>query len=673
MQNGKLQTSEIEELEHFWIDLPDGTRLSARMWRPITAVQTPVPAILEYIPYRKNDGTAYRDALRLPFLAQNGYAVVRVDVRGTGESDGYITDEYTPQELQDGCDVIGWIAAQSWCDGNVGMTGKSWGGFNCLQIAAMRPPALKAVLAVAFTDNRYTDDVHYLGGCVSASEMLSWSSIMLADLPTPPDPRLVGDEWREKWLARLEQQTPWVERWLDHQTFDAYWQHGSVCVDYDAIEIPVYAVCGLSDGYPNSVLRVLENLKGPRKGLLGPWGHVYPAQGYPEPAIGFLQESVRWWDRWLKQKPNGIENEPMLTTWMLDSVPPQSGYDERLGRWVADENWPSAAVELVDYAVFKDGPNDQDKFWTGTVSSPQTLGKDGGQWWGYGKTGQLPGDQQGADEASLSFTSDHLEAPLDILGFPEVTLRLTSDRPTGFVAVRLCDVRPDGESTLISYGVLNLTHRDGHESPRPMVPGEQVEVKLKLNATAYSLPEQHRLRLSISNAYWPLVWPAAESSTLTIFRYDCKLHLPLREPQDRDLDFLEAEPFDPAELCPEIPHEVLRPASHPREWETDLRGRLFYTRTDDEGRIKYLDHGLETDAKAVEVYSVLPDDPLSARVEINHTEEYQRGDWQVLIRTKSRMFCDKEFFYLENRLQTFENGEAVFDKSWEKKIRRYLL
>ncbi|MFK7804688.1 MAG: CocE/NonD family hydrolase [Anaerolineae bacterium] len=668
---------QIEEIEHFWITLPDGIRLSARMWRPKDALSNPVPAILEYIPYRKNDGTAYRDALRLPYLAGHGYAVVRVDVRGCGESDGFITDEYTAQELQDGCDVIAWIAAQEWCSGSIGMTGKSWGGFNCLQIAAMRPPALKAVLAVAFTDNRYTDDVHYLGGCVSASEMLSWSSIMLADLPVPPDPRLVGDEWREKWMARLEQQAPWVERWLEHQTFDDYWQHGSISVDYDAIEIPVYAVCGLSDGYPNSVLRLLENLKAPSKGLLGPWGHVYPAQGYPAPAIGFLQESVRWWDRWLKGIKNGIEDEPVLTTWMLDSVEPGENFDERPGRWVTDQSWPSTAVDYVDYAVFKDPPRSQlakqEDFWSGYISTPQTLGAEGGQWWGYGKKGQLPADQRLADTQALSFTSDPLEQPLGILGFPEVTLKLESNKPAGLVALRLCDVHPNGTSSLISYGVLNLTHRNGHEHPESLMPGERFEVKLKLNVAAYSMPVGHRMRLSISNSYWPLVWPSPEKGLLKIYRYDCNLRLPLRTPQDSDLDWLADDPFEPAELATPIPHEMLREAKHGREWETDLWGRKFYTRTDDEGRIKYLQHGLEVDARSEEIYSILPEDPLSARVEITHEEEVQRNEWKISIRTKSRMYCDAKYFYVENRLQVFENGDTAFDRQWEKKIPRNFL
>lgn len=666
--------SEIKETEHFYIPLPDGTRLSARMWAPADADKNRVPAVLEYIPYRKNDGTLMRDSLRQPIIAQAGYAVVRVDLRGTGESDGILRDEYSPQELQDGCDVIAWLAEQPWCTGNVGMTGKSWGGFNCLQIAAMRPPALKGVLAVAFTDNRYTDDVHYLGGCVSASEMLSWASIMLADLATPPDPRLAGEGWRDMWLERLNAQTPWVERWLEHQTFDEYWQHGSIAVDYDAIEVPVYAVCGLSDGYSNSVLRVLENLKGVRKGLLGPWGHVYPTQGYPAPAIDFLSEAIRWWDRWLKEEPNGIENEPMLTTWMLDSMPPRSGYDERYGRWVTDQSWPSSNVDYIDYAVFKDGPNDQEKFWSGDVSTPQTHGAKGGQWWGYGQKGQLPDDQQETDAEALTFTSDPLEHPVDILGFPEVTLRLTCDKPEGFVAVRLCDVRPDGQSVLISYGVLNLTHRHGHERPQKVVPGEEMEVTLRLNIAAYSLPAGHRLRLAISNTYWPLVWPAPETSNLHIYRYNCNLALPLRTPQRSDLVLMDKEPFGPPRLAEPFPHTVLRDPVHTREWSTDLLGRLFYVRTDDEGSMMYADAtpGLIVEAKAVETYSILPDDSLSARVEITHAEERWRGDWQISIRTLSRMSCDADHFYLENRLEVLENGRVVFDKIWEKAVGRWV-
>jgi putative CocE/NonD family hydrolase len=282
----------IQEIENAWIPMSDGARLAARLWLPADAHEHPVPAILEYIPYRKNDFTALRDSLRHPYFAGHGYACVRVDMRGSGDSDGILYDEYLPQEQDDALEVLAWIAAQPWCSGAVGIIGKSWGGFNGLQIAARRPPELKAVITLCSTDDRYADDVHFMGGCLLASDMLGWASIMLAYNARPPDPRFVGERWREMWLERMERTPPYIEAWLAHQRRDVFWQHGSVCEAYAAITCPVYAVGGWADGYTNAIPRLLEGLPGPRKGLIGPWAHEYPEVAAPGPAIGFLQECL---------------------------------------------------------------------------------------------------------------------------------------------------------------------------------------------------------------------------------------------------------------------------------------------------------------------------------------------------------------------------------------------
>ncbi len=312
---------EIVELENEWIVLADGTRLAARIWMPREARERPVPALLEYLPYRKNDGTAVRDSIRHPYLAGHGYAAVRVDMRGSGDSDGILLDEYLPQEQADALEILEWIAAQSWCTGKIGMFGKSWGGFNALQIAAHRPPALKAIITIASTDDRYADDVHYMGGCLLAYDMLPWASIMLTANATPPDPRWVGERWREMWLRRIEETPAYIESWMTHQRRSDYWKQGSVCEDWGAIDIPVYAVGGWADGYTNAIPRLLAGLRGPRKGLIGPWAHNFPEEGVPGPAIGFLQESLRWWDTWLKGIDTGIMDEPMLASWLQEAIP----------------------------------------------------------------------------------------------------------------------------------------------------------------------------------------------------------------------------------------------------------------------------------------------------------------------------------------------------------------
>lgn len=303
------------------IPLSDGVELYARIWRPVT--DEPVPALLEYLPYRLTDWTAPRDWQRHPWYAGHGYASVRVDVRGHGCSGGDPGDEYDARELADGVAVVEWLAAQPWCTGAVGMFGISWGGFNSLQIAALAPEALKAVVTVCSTDDRYDNDVHYMGGSVLAVDMHAWASTMLAFASRPPDPLYAGEGWREQWLARLDAVEPLVHTWLGHQTRDDYWRHGSVCEDYSAIGAAVLAVGGWHDPYRDTVLRLVEHLPAGRvRGLIGPWSHQYPDRGLPPgPAIGFLQETLRWWDHWLRGEDNGVMDEPLLRSWISESHP----------------------------------------------------------------------------------------------------------------------------------------------------------------------------------------------------------------------------------------------------------------------------------------------------------------------------------------------------------------
>ena len=336
--------SRIRTIGQAWIPMPDGTRLAARIWLPEDAEAVPVPAILDFLPYRQGDLMAARDAAIYPYLAARGYACARVDLRGTGNSEGIIHDEYTPQELQDGCDVIAWLAAQPWCDGKVGMTGISWGGFNSLQVAALRPDALRAVLSICASDDRYADDVHYRGGCVLAVDMLQWAVSMLVWNALPPDPAVAGPGWRERWLERLTLTPAFIEPWMSHQLRDEYWRHGSVCEDYAAIQVPVYAVGGWSDGYTDAIPRLLAGLTGPRKGLIGPWSHAFPNDSVPGPEIGFLEESLRWWDHWLKGIDTGIMDEPMLRAWMQEYTAPAPHHQDWPGRWVAEPCWPPAAA-----------------------------------------------------------------------------------------------------------------------------------------------------------------------------------------------------------------------------------------------------------------------------------------------------------------------------------------
>ncbi|MDQ2695137.1 MAG: CocE/NonD family hydrolase, partial [Pseudomonadota bacterium] len=334
----------IRDIENVWIPLADGCRLAARLWLPADAGHRPVPAILEYIPYRKRDFTRPRDEPMHRYFAGHGYAAVRVDLRGAGDSDGLLRDEYLQQELDDGVEVIRWIAAQPWCSGRVGMLGKSWGGINALQIAALAPPPLKAVITVCSTDDRYADDAHYMGGCL-LNENLIWGSVLMLYAALPPDPELVGGGWRDAWRARLAHLELFPQRWLRHPLRDGYWKHGSVGENLSRIRCPVYALGGWADGYSNAVPRLLAGL-GNCKGLVGPWAHLYPHDGIPGPAIGFLQEALRWWDHWLKGIDTGIMAGPRYRVWMQEAVQPRAFLHQRPGRWVAEARWPSSRTAL---------------------------------------------------------------------------------------------------------------------------------------------------------------------------------------------------------------------------------------------------------------------------------------------------------------------------------------
>jgi len=406
------------------IPMSDGVHLAGRFWRPADSDERPVPAVLEFIPYRQRDLTAVRDSMHHPYLAGHGFAGVRVDLRGSGDSEGVLTDEYLEQELRDAEEVLAWLAAQPWCNGRTGMMGISWGGFNALQVAARRPPSLGAIAAVSFTDDRYADDVHYMGGCL-LTDNLSGASTMLAYNSCPPDPDVVGERWREMWHERLRDSGLWLAEWLRHQHRDDYWRHGSVCEDYSAIDVPVLAASGWADGYTNAVFRLLAALDVPRKGLVGPWSHKYPHLGQPGPAVGFLQELVRWGSHWLCGADNGVMDEPMLRIWMQDSVPPSTAYEERPGRWVGEASWPSPQVHptphpLGDHRILAPGDRPDGVPERLTVSSPLSVGQFAGKWCAYNAPPDQPYDQREEDGGSLVFDGPVLTERLEILGTPGV-------------------------------------------------------------------------------------------------------------------------------------------------------------------------------------------------------------------------------------------------------------
>ncbi len=649
--------------------LADGTRLSGRVWRP--ADGGPVPAILEYLPYRKSDSPPSTTRCGIPTSPATATPRVRVDIRGSGDSEGVLEDEYQPQERRDALELLEWIADQEWCDGSIGMMGISWGGFNSLQIAAHRPPQLKAIITACSTDDRYADDVHYVGGTVLGYYMLPWASVMLAFNSRPPDPQVVGERWREMWHQRLEANSFLAERWLTHQRRDEYWKQGSVCEDFAAIQIPVYLVGGWSDGYTSAIFRMLDGLQSPRRAVIGPWEHVWPEEGVPGPQIGFLQEAVRWWDHWLKGRDTGIMDEPLVRAYVQDSEPPRPAYDDPPRALGGRGRLAHAKRVADDLSPDRRRTQHRRRVSTGHDSPTARLrrsGLDAGSWLPYANPADLPGDQRQDNSRSLTFTSEPLAEPLQLLGPAQAVLTLSSSEPQGFVAVRLCDVRPDGSVALVARGILNLAHRESHEHPVPLTPGEAATFTVPLKPNAYTVPAGHRLELAISTSYWPWVWPSPRPVQITLDTGAVNtVTVPVRTPQPGD----GAEPFGPAETAPPLQTEVLHDRDpHVRITRDVASGRVEYRMSRSLWGSRRLPSGLEyRDADPV-LFSITDDDPLSARAEARRSIEIGRDEWRTRIEVVTQMTATAEHFLLSATLEVYEGEERVFERAYVSEIPR---
>lgn len=660
----------IKVIENVWIPMQDGTHLAGKIWMPDDADNEPVPAVLEYIPYRKRDFKAVRDDQIHGYFAEHGYAGVRVDLRGSGDSEGVLRDEYLQQELDDGIEVIKWIASQPWCSGNIGMIGISWGGFNGLQIAAMQPPELKAVITVASSDDRYADDVHYMGGTL-LTDNLSWASTMFAYNSCPPDPEIVGEKWKEMWLERLEGSGLWLKKWLQHQRRDEYWKHASVCEDYSRIKCPVFAVSGWADGYTNTVFRLLENLKVPRKGLIGPWGHKYPHMGGPGPVIDFLNECVNWWDHWLKGIDKNIDKEPMLRVWMQDTVSPM--LSKRPGCWVAEDQWPSDNIIEktlnLNFAELNFDNNKSDS--VVSIQSPLSVGLFAGKWCSYAESTDLPSDQREEDGGSLVFDTPPLKEDVEILGSPKLELELTANKPIATVAARISDVAPNGRATRVTYGLLNLTHRESNENPKEITEGKKYKVTIELNHVAQKFPAGNQIRLSVSSSYWPLAWPAPEPARLQIFLKNSSLILPVRKPKIEDEKLKD---FGKPDIKRKLPTTLLVPAH--REWEVKHNlatneVTLHVTNNDSQYRLDDINWTIQKDV--TEKYTYQNNNYDTLRGEVLSKRRFKRNDWEVTAITRTILTSTRTHFRIRATLDAYEEDTRIFSKSWDESIPRDLL
>lgn len=657
-----------EIIENTWVPLKDGLRLAAKLWLPADADKKPVPAIFEYIPYRKRDGTTPRDMTNYPVFAAAGYAGVRVDIKGSGESDGLYDDEYSPRELSEACEVLDWIAAQPWCTGSIGMMGISWGGFNSLQVAALRPKPLKAVISLASTVDRFNDDIHFKNGCLLSAN-LSWSGNMLAYASRPADPALASEGWKQQWLERLQAEPLCAIPWITHQRRNAYWKHGSICEDFSAIEVPCLVIAGWSDGYRNTPSAAVAGLGDKAKGLVGPWIHKYPHFAWPRPRADFHGEALRWWDRWLKGKKTGAEKLPAYRAYITENVRPSHWRTDDPGRWVAEKVWPSPKIKAKSFYLnaggmlaAKGGPERLVSF-----SSPEDCGVMSGEWFTLRPDGDLAADQRLDDAKSLVFETEPLKAPVEILGRPRLSIEVAIDRPIGNLIARIVDVLPDGAAHRVSFGVLNLAHRHSNETPKPMTPGKPERIEIALDECGHRLLEGHRIRVSLSTAYWPMVQPPPEHVTATVtLGGSARLDMPVRKGGD-SYDMPVPDNPDPLPKFREI-----QPGRYERSATHDLNtGRTRYRLHQDSGAHEIPDtDGLISRELREETYEIDPADPLTSVSDTHWVVERRRGNWSIKTVTKQRLTMDKTHYHIEASLQAFEGDARITERTWCERIAR---
>lgn len=649
-------------IENEWIKLADGTRLAARIWMP--EGDGPFPTVLEYLPYRKRIGTSARDDSTYPAFADAGIAGVRVDIRGSGDSDGVIDGEYTERELSDGCEVIAWIAAQGWSNGNVGMMGISWGGFNGLQIAALKPPALKAVISLASTVDRYNDDIHYKNG-THLSVQMSWAATMLAYQTRAPDPELVGERWREMWLERLEHEPMMIADWLGHQRRDAFWKHGSIAEDFASYDVPSLVIAGWADGYRNTPFKALEGAPDAVRAVAGPWIHKYPHFAWPKPRWDFHTEAIAWWNRWLRDDAT-ISDVPALRAYILDGPRPAPWRAHDPGHWVALD--APFAPEWREFGVDAHGrlaADAQGAAGTALIHSPLDTGTAAGAWYTTAPDSEIAGDQRGDDAGSLCFETAPLAEEQVFLGQPEITLTLSSAAEAANLVVRVNDVHPDGAATRVSFGVLNLAHRDGNEHPSPVPVDQPITLRIRLDACGYRFAPGHRIRVALSTAYWPMVLPQPLDPALTLDTGSLRLKMPV-------LGAHEAIPMpEPDNPDPLPEYEVLSEGQSERRVIRDQQtGVTEFIADSDSGRIRHPQNGLEKQEASIERWSIRAGDPLSMEGHADWTCRMGRGDWQLETRSTLSLRCTAEDWLISASVTAWEGETEVFSREQEFTIKR---
>jgi len=632
-----------------WVPMDDGTRVALTLYLPDASGDGPFPAVVESLPYRKDDDCFARDYRTYTHLAERGIAGVRIDIRGTGASTGIIEDEYVEQEQLDNLRVMEWLESRNWCDGNLGMWGISWGGFSALQTAVLQPPQLKAIVAMHATHDRFACDVHYTGGSAHAAEQLDWPGSMITTNALPPDPEIFGEGWFEEWMRRLEGTPQWPFEWLRHQQRDNYWLHGSPCGDYQAIRCPTLLIGGWLDGYVDGMVAMAEHLSCPTRTLIGPWGHHRPATGVPAPTLDHFDLLARWFGHHLRGDDNGVMDMPPVTVYVRTEPPYDA--DEVPGYWRSEDAWPpegqiDVTLDLADLA-----------YETTAWSGPHWVGSHAPFWdpGGFHTT-----DPAADDASSMRFDTAPFPETTEILGIASISARVTTDREVGLLAARLLAVDPEGHAHLICRASRNLVFPNDLSTPVRPTPNQPFQVTFPLRATSAVIPAGWYLRLSLSGADFPVAWPPGERFTLIVDPVGSSLVLPVvgRRGADRTLEIPSA---------PEPPYAPVETTRSDGEWSVSTDGPT--------NTFRMIRGGSETQPGLTyatdQWWTVSVDDyaPGTTRAQTTSVASLERPGWSVT--TEGRLLVEgRDVFEVTVELSARHNDVEVFRRTWSDSIPR---
>jgi uncharacterized protein len=646
-------------MERAWIPMKDGLRLAATLYMPDGAKPgEKFPALLEYLPYRKDDGTAAGDYPKHAYFARRGYVGVRVDIRGFGGSEGVPPErEYSEQEQVDGEQVIAWLARQPWSNGNVGMFGISWGGFTALQMAMRHPPALKAIIAVDATAELFHDDVHYVDGMAHIDEFELNMDMAEGWVGAP------GYSLDENVLGPRFDSPPWSLLYLKHQHDGPFWRER--VRPLSEITTPSFLIGGLLDGYRDNVPDMLMQSKAPIKAIVGPWNHTFPNDAVPGPQVEWRDQAVRWFDHWLKGRDTGVEHDPRLVIYMQHWHPPDPGLQSVPGEWRREDVWPprdakAATLFLQPNHTLADSVAASD---THQLKYVPSVGVEAGFWWG-----ELLSDPRPVDAFSLVYDSAPLQEEVAILGRPHALLRASATAPLADWFARLSDVAPDGTVTQITGAGLNGAQRESMSNPSDLAPGTVYPLDIEMHLTSWVFPKGHRIRFAISNALWPMVLPTPYAMTTSLELgggSGSRVVLPVVPVHGANAPAF--SPPQPSEERSDIKNEGF---PWPGEWTVERDEARQKTTVHWKGKDGYeYPWGKEDDFENL-TYDVDDAHPETCSVRGEAESVFTLKDRTLVWRGHLLVTTDRENFYYKYTRELLKDGQMLKYRTWQETIPR---